>query len=63
MMGEVDGGNNFKRYFWMFLASTMIESKQHGYSNLAPCVVLENVALIRQKNWCEYLYTNLIKTH
>lgn len=57
-----DGGIWFQRNFLILLAHTLIESRANGY--VFPYIMrcLEVMGLVRQWNWCRYVFEALVKT-
>lgn len=63
MIAQTSRDEWFKRHFYVFLTTTLIESNQHGYANQEVMDQLEDVERIRNLNWCEFVHQTLIKTH
>nr|GLL33432.1 uncharacterized protein LOC109155335 [Ipomoea trifida] len=63
MLEQRDGGEWFKRHFSVIVATTLIECSGNGTVNQQFLELLDDVADIRDLNWCECLLESLGECH
>ncbi|XP_019199530.1 PREDICTED: uncharacterized protein LOC109193148 isoform X2 [Ipomoea nil] len=62
VIAEVDGGVWFKRHFSMLVVSTLVSCMSNGYANQMYFHCFDDVAHIRDLNWCQLLLDSLVET-
>lgn len=61
MLREIDGGVWFRRHFLILLTACLIENSGNGYVNPMLIEYFEDVATLRNLNWCQYVHDCLIE--
>ncbi|XP_057778563.1 uncharacterized protein LOC130997278 [Salvia miltiorrhiza] len=62
MIASVDGGRWFKLHFLVMVTHCLIESTTHG--SVVPRVIksLDDLTVVRDFNWCEYVVDSLVES-
>ena len=63
MLNEVDGGDQFKRLFLVLMEYCFIETPADGPVIPKILHILDDLSIIHEYNWCEYVINVLLDVH
>ncbi|KAL1562479.1 hypothetical protein AAHA92_05054 [Salvia divinorum] len=63
MMRDTEGGQWFRKIFLLLMETALIETSPCGYVKPRIVDIIDDLPNVKNLNWCEYLLTNLIRTH
>ncbi|KAL9232370.1 hypothetical protein vseg_007490 [Gypsophila vaccaria] len=62
MMGLQDGGDEFKRFFVLYVMGTFLAPTSHKHLDFRLMKAVENVDNIMQQDWCSYILDRMDKS-